>query len=99
LFALTPVFAKNEPVDVVIRPEDLVITTPEKGFVAGRVTDVVYEGAYYDIRVDVKGFEWQIQSVNPVLCGDTVGLAILPDNIQIMHKPVSADEEISKDEK
>ncbi len=92
-------FDKDEPVDVVIRPEDLTIVAPEEGFVSGRATDVTYEGAYYDIRVQSDGFEWKIQSVNPVMCGSMIGLSILPDNIQIMHKPRSSDEEVSpKDE-
>ena len=87
-------FAPDEPVDVVIRPEDLVITPPDKGFVEGTVTEVVYEGAYYDIRVNVDGYEWKIQNVKPVMCGDLVGLAVAPDNIQIMHKPGSEDAKI-----
>ena len=87
-------FTENEPVDVVIRPEDLIVVKEGKGFQNGTVTDVTYQGAYYDIRVVSSGYEWAIQSVNPVMCGRRVGLSILPENIQIMHKPRSSDEEI-----
>ena len=90
-------FGRDEAVDVVIRPEDLTITDPGKGFTSGLVTDVIYQGAYYDIRVlEDNGYEWAIQSVNPVMCGSRAGLAILPENIQIMHKPRSSDEEVSR---
>ena len=87
-------FQKDEPVDVVIRPEDLSIVPEGAGFIDGLATDVIYQGAYYDIRVLADDYEWAIQSVNPVMCGTRVGLAILPENIQIMHKPRSADEEV-----
>ena len=87
-------FAPNEKVDVVIRPEDLNIVEPGRGFATGRVMEVIYQGAYYDIRVSCGDFEWAIQSNNPALPGSMAGLSILPENIQIMHKPRSSDEEI-----
>lgn len=90
-------FEKDEAVDVVIRPEDLTIVPEGEGFTDGLATDVIYQGAYYDIRVQQEGYEWEIQSVNPVMCGTRVGLSILPENIQIMHKPRSSDEEVIRD--
>ncbi|MCR5249333.1 MAG: ABC transporter ATP-binding protein [Lachnospiraceae bacterium] len=87
-------FAENEAVDVVIRPEDLDIVEEGAGFIDGLVTEVIYEGAYYDIRVMAGDYEWHIQSNMSATPGKKAGLAILPDNIQIMHKPRSSDEEI-----
>ena len=87
-------FSKDEKVDVVIRPEDLNVVEAGRGFVDGLVTEVIYQGAYYDIRVRAADYEWAIQSNTPAMPGSTVGLSILPENIQIMHKPRSSDEEI-----
>ncbi len=91
-------FGRDERVDVVIRPEDLEITSVENGILEGRVISVIFKGAYYEIKVEAKDYEWMIQSVNPALPGSRVGLFVLPDNIQIMHKPLSEDEEVVKDE-
>ncbi|MCR5477529.1 MAG: ABC transporter ATP-binding protein [Lachnospiraceae bacterium] len=91
-------FGNETPVDVVIRPEDLEIVSPENGYLKGQVQSVIFKGAYYEIKVESKGYEWMIQSVDPAPVGETVGLTTDPDNIQIMHKPVSADEEVIRDE-
>lgn len=91
-------FGKNEWVDVVIRPEDLVIVNEEDGYWKGMVVSVIFKGAYYEIKVRVGNYEWKIQSVNPAQPGSMVGLTILPDNIQIMHKPHSEDAEVVKED-
>ncbi|MBQ7564819.1 MAG: ABC transporter ATP-binding protein [Lachnospiraceae bacterium] len=91
-------FGTNEKVDVVIRPEDLELTAPEDGLLSGTVLSVIFKGAYYEIKVEIRGFEWMIQSVNPAIPGTKAGITVLPDNIQIMHKPLSEDAEVVKDE-
>lgn len=91
-------FAKNELVDVVIRPEDLVIVEEENGYLKGMVVSIIFKGAYYEIKVRVGQYEWSVQSVNPAQIGSVVGLTILPDNIQIMHKPHSKDAEVVKED-
>jgi ABC-type spermidine/putrescine transport systems, ATPase components len=91
-------FGENNPVDVVIRPEDLEIMPEGRGYLTGRVISVIFKGAYYEIKVLVDDYEWMIQSVDPAPVGDLVGLTIDPDNIQIMHKPVRDDEEVARDE-
>ncbi len=91
-------FGNNKPVDVVIRPEDLEIVKADEGLLKGKVVSIIFKGAYYEIKVNVDGYEWMIQSVNPANINETVGLTVLPDNIQIMHKPASADEEVVRDE-
>ena len=53
-------FAPNEPVDVVIRPEDIDIVPEEQGQLTGTVTEVTFKGMHYDIIVDFKGFKWLI---------------------------------------
>lgn len=91
-------FGKDELVDVVIRPEDLVIVEESKGLLKGMVVSIIFKGAYYEIKVRVQDYEWMVQSVNPAEIGAMVGLTIIPDNIQIMHKPHSEDAEIVKEE-
>jgi spermidine/putrescine transport system ATP-binding protein len=79
-------FAANEPVDVVIRPEDVDVVAPEKGMLCGLVTGVTFKGVHYEIIVDVKGFKWMIQTTDFVAEGETIGLSIDPDAIHIMRK-------------
>ncbi len=79
-------FAKNEPVDVVVRPEDVDIVAPEKGMLTGVVTSITFLGVHYEIIVDIGGFKWMIQTTDEAFEGDTVGLFIEPDAIHIMKK-------------
>ena len=79
-------FAPNEPVDVVIRPEDVDVVAPEKGMLKGLVTGVTFRGVHYEIIVDVAGFKWMIQTTDYVGENETIGLSIDPDAIHIMKK-------------
>ena len=79
-------FEKNEPVDVVIRPEDVDVVSPEKGMLTGTVTSVTFKGVHYEIIVDIKGFKWMIQSTDYVAPEANIGLYIEPDAIHIMKK-------------
>ncbi len=90
-------FGIREKVDVVIRPEDLEIKPAGEGYFSGVVRSVLFKGAYYEIKVRAKDYEWTSQSVNAPEVGAQVGLYILPDNIQIMHKPKSEDAEVIKE--
>ena len=90
-------FGTRETVDVVIRPEDLEIKPEEEGLFIGKVISVLFKGAYYEIKVRTGAYEWVSQSVNAPTVGEMVGLYVLPDNIQIMHKPKSEDAEVIKE--
>ena len=79
-------FKKNEPVDIVIRPEDVDIVVPVQGMIEGEVTSVTFLGVHYEIIVDINGFKWMIQTTDEHKVGDMVGLYIEPDAIHIMHK-------------
>ena len=79
-------FAENEPVDVVIRPEDVDIVSPDKGMLSGIVTSVTFLGVHYEIIVDINGFKWMIQTTDYHEVGENVGLFIEPDAIHIMKK-------------
>jgi spermidine/putrescine transport system ATP-binding protein len=84
-------------VDVVIRPEDLELRSAEEGLFPGQVLSVLFKGAYYEIKVRTGDYIWTSQSVNAPQAGACVGLYVLPDNIQIMHKPKSEDAEVIKE--
>ncbi len=79
-------FLKNEPVDVVIRPEDVDIVPVEKGMLEGEVTSITFKGDYYEMIVDVCGFKWMVQATDEQKVGAKVGLMIEPDAIHIMKK-------------
>ena len=79
-------FAPNEPVDVVIRPEDIDIVPVEQGQLIGTVTSVTFKGMQYDIIVDFKGFKWLIQTTDHSPEGARIGIKIDPDGIHIMKK-------------
>ncbi|MCR4747751.1 MAG: ABC transporter ATP-binding protein [Clostridiales bacterium] len=79
-------FKEDELVDVVIRPEDVDITSPDKGMISGVVTNVTFKGVHYEIIVDVKGFKWMIQTTDFAAVGDEIGLLIKPDEIHVMKK-------------
>ena len=79
-------FMKNEPVDVVIRPEDVDIVAPEKGMLCGDVTSVTFMGVHNEAIVDIGGFKWMIQTTDPVLEGAHIGITLEPDAIHIMKK-------------
>ena len=79
-------FAPNEPVDVVIRPEDIDFVPVQEGHLTGTVTSVTFKGLNYDIIVDFKGFKWLIQTTDFQPVGAEVGIRLNPEDIHIMHK-------------
>lgn len=79
-------FGKDEPVDVVVRPEDVDIVAPEAGMLQGVVTSVTFKGVHYEIIVDIDGFKWMIQTTDYSAVGDKIGICIKPEEIQVMHK-------------
>ncbi len=88
-------FGKNKPVDVVIRPEDIVLTEPSKGIIQGTVTSAIFKGVHYEMEVMASGYEWLVHSTVLKEPGTQVGIWVDPFNIQIMHKPESEDESAS----
>ena len=79
-------FEPNEPVDVVIRPEDIDFVPVEEGHLTGTVTSVTFKGLNYDIIVDFKGFKWLIQTTDFQPVGAAVGIRLNPEDIHIMRK-------------
>ncbi|MCM1157714.1 MAG: ABC transporter ATP-binding protein [Bacteroidales bacterium] len=88
-------FGSNKPVDVVIRPEDVVLCKPEEGAISGEVTHVIFKGVHYEMEILAGGFEWLVHSTVMHPVGERVGITVDPFNIQIMNKPESEDEEVA----
>ncbi|MCH5189653.1 MAG: ABC transporter ATP-binding protein [Oscillospiraceae bacterium] len=79
-------FTQNEPVDVVVRPEDVDIVPESEGMLKGEVTSVTFKGVHYEIIVDINGFKWMIQTTDESKVGDRIGISIKPEEIHIMKK-------------
>ena len=79
-------FEPNEPVDVVVRPEDVEIVSPEEGQLTGTVTSVTFMGVHYDTIVDFHGFKWLIQTTEHHNVDEVIGIRLGPDDIHIMHR-------------
>ena len=79
-------FAPMEPVDVVIRPEDVQIVSVDQGQLVGTVTNVTFKGVHYDIIVDFYGFKWLIQTTRFCPVDAKIGIRVDPDGFHIMKK-------------
>lgn len=79
-------FSTREPVDVVIRPEDIDIVEPDGGHLCGSVTSLTFKGVHYDTIVDFKGFKWLIQTTDLYPVGAYIGIRLNPEDIHIMKK-------------
>ena len=83
-------FGENAPVDVVIRPEDIVIVGEDIGQLTGVVRSVLFKGVHYEMMIDAGDFTWKVHSTTMQPAGSRVGLAIVPFNIHIM-RPMKED--------
>ena len=79
-------FGKNTPVDVVIRPEDIEITSVENGQLVGVVEKSTFKGVHYEMSVMCGKCEILIHSTKSAEIGSTIGMRVIPFNIQIMNK-------------
>lgn len=79
-------FAKNEPVDVVVRPEDIMIVGEDVGMLTGTVESVIFKGVHYEMMIAAGGYRWKVHSTTMQPVGSVVGLSIVPFNIHIMRR-------------
>ncbi|WP_062197304.1 ABC transporter ATP-binding protein [Massilibacterium senegalense] len=78
-------FHPNEQVEIVIRPEDLEITTPEKGKLQVEVDSQLFRGVHYEICCyDKNGNEWLVHSTKKANVGDEIGLYFESEAIHVM---------------
>lgn len=86
-------FGKNMPVDVMIRPEDIIIGEPGKGRVNGVITHNIFIGVHYEMEIEAGGFTWLAQNTTSYPVGTEVSIDVIPFNIQIMKKPQTKEQE------
>lgn len=71
-------------VDVIVRPEDVIMTTPEKGTITGVVQSVIFKGMHYEIIVESGDNEVVIQGTRGAKVGETIGMCLEPDGIHVI---------------
>lgn len=75
----------NEAVEIVIRPEDLEISTLEQGKLRVRVDSQLFRGVHYEISCyDESGHEWLVHSTRKATVGSEIGLYFDPEAIHVM---------------
>ena len=79
-------FEENLPVDMVVRPEDIMLVGTDVGMLEGEVKSVLFKGVHYEMKVDTGDFTWKVHSTTMYPTGSRVGLSIVPSNIHIMRK-------------
>lgn len=76
-------FRANEEVEVVVRPED-VLLVDENYQIEGIVTSLVFKGVHYEMTVDIDGYSMLVQSTEKREVGEKTGIIIKPDLIHVM---------------
>ena len=76
--------AEGTLVDVVVRPEDVIITKPEDGIVEGEVVSVIFKGMHYEVTVESGKYEMVIRTTKCYSVGERIGMKLEPDVIHIM---------------
>lgn len=71
-------------VDVVVRPEDVIITKPEDGIIEGEVVSVIFKGMHYEVTVESGKYEMVIRTTKCYSVGERIGMKLGPDGIHIM---------------
>ncbi len=80
-------FGENEPVDVVVRPEDIYLVEPGKGKIAGTVESAIFKGVHYEMFVCTDdGQKWIVHDTNLFDVGSKVGIIVKPFDIHVMKK-------------
>ncbi len=75
----------NEKVEIVLRPEDLALTTVEKGKLTVKVDTQLFRGVHYEIiGYDRDNNEWMVHSTKKAVVGTEVGLYFEPEDIHVM---------------
>ena len=80
-------FGENAPVDVVIRPEDIMLVGEDVGQLVGTIRSVLFKGVHYEMMIDAGEYTFKVHSTTMQPQGSRVGLNIVPFNIHIM-KPM-----------
>lgn len=91
LFPMIDDFPVNEKVDVVLRPEDIIIKEPGKGIVDGKITSQIFKGIHYQYVVMIGKNEVTVQSTTSYPVNKEVSISVEPDNIHVMHREYTSN--------
>ena len=80
-------FGEDAPVDVVVRPEDIMLVGEDIGQISGVVKSVLFKGVHYEMMIDTGETVFKVHSTVMQPQGSRVGINIVPFNIHIM-KPM-----------
>ena len=78
------VFEDNEPVDVVIRPEDWDVVPLDRAKLIGTVRSSIFKGVHYELVVDLCGMEFVVHTYEDIQPNRSVGLSVDPYEICLM---------------
>ena len=78
-------FRPNEDIEVVLRPEDLDVVSPDKSPLNGEIVSKVFMGVHYEYYVKCKHRDYQVHTTENYELGTKIGLTIDPYDIQVMH--------------
>lgn len=90
-------FKSMQPVNVVIRPEDILLVEPTEDTINGVVERVTFKGVHYEIVVDACSEKWKIHSTKAPEVGSIAGMIITPQDIHIMNKSTDGGDEYEVD--
>lgn len=76
--------AEGTLVDVVVRPEDVIITSAEEGTVSGQITSVIFKGMHYEVAIESGKYEMIVRTTKFYSVGENVGIKLDPDGIHVM---------------
>lgn len=86
-------FAENEAIDVVIRPEDIILLEegetsiqPYERLLKGNVKSCLFKGVHYEMIIQTGDFDFIAHSTIAEKVGASMYLDVEPDNIHIMKK-------------
>lgn len=79
-------FEDNEPIEVVLRPEDLDIVKPEEAKITGTVKSVTFKGVHYEIVVETANRDYLVHTTDYAAPGLDVGLKLGPEDIHVMYR-------------
>ncbi len=83
-------FGENAPVDVVVRPEDIMLVGEDVGQITGIIKSVLFKGVHYEMMIDAGEYTFKVHSTTMQPQGSKVGINIVPFNIHIM-RPMQED--------
>ncbi len=84
-------FEVNEDIDVVVRPEDIKLTSPENAMITGLVKSVTFKGVHFEMLVEAQGVTWTLHNTEMAEVGTIIGMFLNPNDIHIMKSTGKVD--------